>query len=65
MEETPQRKWFITFGGPTYNYHNAVARICSEANEIGAFDNITGYTEKDLVNDASFWNKTQGFHTSE
>ena len=39
-----QRKWFITFGGPTNEYHNAVARVCREANEIGAFDHIIGYT---------------------
>ena len=39
-----QRKWFITFGDPINNYHNAVARVCREANEIGAFDHIIGYT---------------------
>jgi hypothetical protein len=61
MAETAQRKWFITFGGPTINYHNAVERICREANEIGAFDHIIGYTEKDLMNDASFWNKHKDF----
>ena len=56
-----QRKWFITFGGPTENYHVAVARICREANEIGVFDHIIGYTEKDLINDESFWNKHRDF----
>lgn len=61
MAETAQRKWFITFGGPTINYHNAVERICREANEIGAFDHIIGYTEKDLMNDTSFWNKHKDF----
>lgn len=61
MDETTQQKWFITFGGPTVNYHNAVVRICREANEIGAFDHVIGYTEKDLMNDASFWNKHKDF----
>lgn len=56
-----QRKWFITFGGPSHDYHNAVTRICREANEIGAFDHIIGYTEKDLMNDAAFWDKHAGF----
>lgn len=56
-----QRKWFITFGGPSYDYHNAVARVCRDANEIGAFDHIIGYTEKDLMNDAAFWDKHAGF----
>jgi len=61
MEETAQRKWFITFGGPTEDYHSAVTRICREANEIGAFDHIIGYTEKDLMNDEAFWNKHKDF----
>jgi hypothetical protein len=45
-QEQEQRKWFMTFGGPTENYHNAVTRICREADEIGVFDRIIGYTEK-------------------
>jgi hypothetical protein len=61
MEETPQRKWFITFGGPTENYHNAVARICSEARAINVFDHIIGYTEKYLIQDTTFWNKHKDF----
>ena len=61
MEEIPQQKWFITFGGPTEDYHSAVTRICREANEIGAFDHIIGYTEKDLMNDEAFWNKHKDF----
>ena len=61
MEEIPQQKWFITFGGPTENYHAAVARICREANEISTFDHIIGYTEKDLMNDEAFWNKHKDF----
>ena len=61
MEETPQRKWFITFGGPTENYHAAVARICSEARAINVFDHIIGYTEKYLMQDIAFWNKHKDF----
>ena len=56
-----QRKWFITFGGPSYDYHNAVMRICSEAREINVFDHIVGYTDKDLVKYTEFWNKHADF----
>ncbi len=54
-----QRKWFITFGGPTENYHNAVSRLCGEADALGVFDRIIGYTEKDIMDDEEFWNKHQ------
>lgn len=56
-----QRKWFITFGGPTSNYHNAVKRICQEASKFDVFDEIIGYTEQDLMSDVSFWGKHQDF----
>jgi hypothetical protein len=63
MEPTTstQQKWYITYGGPSYNYNNAVRRICSEAGDFNVFDRIIGYTEKDLMNDATFWNKHQPF----
>lgn len=57
QEVVQQRKWFITFGAPTDDYHNAVIRICREADEIGVFDRIIGYTENDIMNDEEFWNK--------
>jgi len=47
-----QRKWFITYGGPSENYHSAVKRICNEASGFDVFDEIIGYTEKDLMADA-------------
>jgi hypothetical protein len=56
-----QDKWFITFGGPNENFHRAVKRICSEANAFSEFDHIIGYTDKDLVKDAEFWNKHNNF----
>jgi hypothetical protein len=56
-----QRKWFMTFGGPSENYHSAVKRICREASEFEVFDEIIGYTEKDLMSDTSFWGKHQHF----
>jgi len=56
-----QQKWFITFGGPTANYHNAVKRICKQANNIDVFDHIIGYTDNDLKRDTAFWNRHKDF----
>ena len=52
---------FLTFGGLSQNYHNAVKRICLEAEQIKTFDKIIGYTEKNLMNDKKFWNKHGNF----
>jgi hypothetical protein len=52
-----QHKRFITFGGPTSNYHDAVIRICREAEALQFFDLILGYSELRLKNDAVFWEK--------
>ena len=48
---------FITFGGPTKEYHDAVSRITKEAKDMGVFNSILGFTDKDLKEDFSFWNK--------
>lgn len=53
--------YFITFGGPTTAYHNAVTRICNQANKIGLFTKVIGYTEKDLITDKPFWKKHGNF----
>ena len=58
------KKWFMTFGGPTRNFHNAVNRICKQARNVSVFDHIIGYTEKTLMSDASFWKKQGNFITS-
>ena len=55
---------FLTFGGPSEKYHNAVKRICSEAEQIKIFDKIIGYTEKNLIDDKKFWNKHGNFITN-
>jgi hypothetical protein len=56
-----QRKWFMTYGGPSENYHSAVKRICNEASGFDVFDEIIGYTEKDLMADSSFWRTHRQF----
>lgn len=55
------KKYLITFGGPTNNYHDAVNRICSQAKEFNTFDTIIAYTEEDLKNDKDFWDKNGDF----
>lgn len=52
---------FISFGGPSDKYHDALNRICNQARSSGAFDKIIGYTEKDLQNDVEFWNRHKDF----
>ena len=59
--ENKQIKYFITFGGPTDNFHYAVQRICNEATYLNLFDEIYGFTECDLKNDNSFWEKHNNF----
>jgi hypothetical protein len=54
-------KTFISFGGPTKNYHNSLARISEEAKQTNFFDYIHGFTEKDLKNDITFWEKHGNF----
>jgi hypothetical protein len=56
-----QYKKFITFGGPTENYHNSVTRICEEAKNLDYFDEIKGFTEYDLKNNRIFWEKHKNF----
>ena len=52
---------FLTFGGPSQNYHSAVNRITNEAKRFELFDNIVGLTEDYLKNDTVFWKKHQTF----
>jgi len=52
---------FLTFGGPSDNYHKRVKELTSQANTFNLFDNIIGYTEKDLKNDKNFWNRHGNF----
>lgn len=52
---------FLTFGGPTIEYHNCVDRLCNECNDFACFDKITGKTERDLQKDTFFWNQHGDF----
>jgi hypothetical protein len=57
---TNQQIHFITFGAPE-NYHDAVNRLCNQAQEFNIFTSITGYTENDLKKDNIFWLKHENF----
>ena len=53
--------YFLTFGGPTTEYHNCVDRLCNESLHFGCFDQITGMKETDLKEDFLFWNIHEKF----
>ena len=42
--------YFLSFGGPTDNYIDAVNRICNQAIDFNLFKKIYKYTDKDLIN---------------
>jgi hypothetical protein len=48
--------WFITFGGPSENWHQAVERVKNDVDGLQIFDHIMGYTDLDLKTDPEFWN---------
>jgi hypothetical protein len=50
-------KTFLTFGGPSSNYHSAVHRICTQASELNVFHNIVGITDHHLKDDKEFYDK--------
>ncbi|MEI8339596.1 MAG: hypothetical protein WCF94_02940, partial [bacterium] len=52
---------FITFGGPTPNYHAAVKRLCAQAKSFNVFDQVIGYTDKDLIGFSGFYNMHKDF----
>ena len=53
---TNTHTWFLTFGGGSQNYVDAVDRIVSQANSLNLFDSIYGFKESDLRTDQHFWN---------
>jgi len=64
MSFTPSiinKKIFITFGAGNQNYYDAVDRLTEQASNLNIFDNIIGYTDKDLKNDTVFWNEHSQF----
>jgi hypothetical protein len=52
---------FITFGAGKQNYYDAVERLKLQATNLNVFDKIIGYSDKDLINDTSFWSQHSNF----
>lgn len=55
------KKYFMTFGGPTSNFHDAVKKICKQAKKIDLFDEIIEYTDIDIKTEPEFWGKHGSF----
>jgi len=54
----PCKLSFMTFGGPTPNFHKRVSELCIQASLIPTlFTEVKGYTEQNLKMDTSFWEK--------
>lgn len=51
-----RNKLFITFGGPTDNYHTRVSKVCAEAKSMNYFTRIVGVTDRFLKKDINYWN---------
>jgi hypothetical protein len=56
--------YFLSFGGPTQNYHEALNRIVIQATQLEIFDQIFSYTEENLKSDSEFWLKHSEFITN-
>lgn len=52
---------FLTFGGPTKNYHDAVDRLCNQAKSFEIFNEIIGYKDNDLKKYNDFYTKHENF----
>lgn len=53
--------YFLSFGGGTQNYYDALDRICNQAEQLNIFKEIFKITDNDLKNDNEFWNKHKKF----
>jgi hypothetical protein len=53
--------YFISFGGPTENYYNALNRIYEQVKNLNIFDFNIKYTDINLKNDHHFWQQHQVF----
>lgn len=48
---------FLSFGGGGKKYYYCLNQVCSQAQQIGVFNTITGITDKALEKDEEFMNK--------
>ncbi len=57
----PDKLTFLTFGGPTVNYHKTVDRICDEAKQMNVFTDVIGLKDDYLKNNTEFWEQHKDF----
>ena len=50
-----QMRYFMTFGGGGQNYLDAANRIGEQARQLGIFDRVLVYTDRDIQEDEEFW----------
>jgi hypothetical protein len=55
------KKKFITFGSNKERFQKNLLRICNEAKDFDYFDEIIGFSEKDLIDDSNFWKNNGEF----
>ena len=53
--------YFVSFGGPTKNYYDALDSIYKQVNNLQIFDYNIKYTDIDLQNDIKFWQRHSKF----
>ena len=53
--------YFVSFGGYSINYIEAVERICDQAKKFNIFKEIYKYTDRELSDDNEFWLKHSNF----
>ena len=56
---------FLTFGGGSPAFSEAVDRLVKQAPQLQLFDHIYGFKEHDLVSDPIFWNLHKSFILSQ
>jgi hypothetical protein len=57
-----QRKIFLTFGGPTANFHNRVVALSRQAETLRVFDEVRGITDLELKESHPiFWDEHNDF----
>ena len=52
---------FVSFGGPSDNYHQALKRLHRQAIDFNVFSSFFVYTERELKEDTEFWKKHGNF----
>jgi len=52
---------FVTFGGPSNKYRNRVKELTDQALSMNIFNNVYGFTDRDIKSDKIFWDRHKKF----